>query len=502
METTSYSRSVTVDEAALLCPHLASPAMLARADTNGKWQMARHLSAMNRELMDIAFGVNERLIINLPFQVGKSWLCSHYFPAWVLLLFPETRIILATHSDHYAATFGSKVREVIKRFGGPHGINLREDTKAKNEWVIDEYGGGLVCKGIGSALVGRPADLLIIDDPIKDAEQAMSPVQLESQWDWFVTAAYSRLGPKAPIAVIMTRWAKGDLCGRILAESKETGEQWKVIKFRAIAGDNDILGRKPGEALWPERQPLARLERIRQTRGRWFESCWQQNPLDEQGLLFRPRPVPPDYDGWPRYINTGDAFRVQAGLRFGHFRHAECTMMVGIDWAMGKKKESDFTAFTVGALTQDGKLFIVDCKNERIRLDENAKRLADLCRQYRPHIVAGDDDMLAESMVLECRRHREIPEIKRLPISGKAKSIRASAAIIRGDNGLIYLPDRAPWLEMCMDALSGFTGQDDEHDDVADTFGILGRLADELKGDGRAEPEPCLLIPPRDLYGY
>lgn len=433
------------------------------------------------------------------FQHGKSWLCSHYFPAWLLLLFPHMRIALASYEEHYSGTFGRKVRDVITRFGGPHGISLRPDTKAKNEWTIAGHDGGMVCKGVHGALTGRAADCLILDDVLKNAEQAQSQTILEAQWDWYSTVAYSRLGPKAPIVMVTTRWCKGDLPGRIYAEAKDTGEKWKVLKFKAIAGDHDPLGRKPGECLWPERVPLERLERIKQKRGRWFNACWQQEPDDEQGMLFRPRKTA-DNKGWPTYTNLGDCFSLPRGMSRDVINHNDCTVIIFVDWAMGKKKESDFTAMVVAALTPDGRLLILDCINERIRYEHNAVRLAELCREYKPYIVAGDDDVLAEGMVLDCRRHREIPEIRRLPLSNKAKIIRAQAAIIRGENGLIWLPERASWLDTFMDALSSFTGIDDEHDDIPDAVGGLGRLADELKGDGREEQMPDLLAPARDLF--
>ena len=130
----------------------------------------------------------------------------------------------------------------------------------------------------------------------------------------------------------------------------------------------------------------------------------------------------------------------------------------------------------------------------------------DLCKRWKPAIVAADDDMLSETMTLECRRYPAIPEIKRLPIGGKDKLTRAQAAIIHGENGRILLPTDTtrftyPWLESFVDQLSGFTGIDDDHDDLVDGLGIGGRMADILKGDGREHPLPDLLTPARDLFG-
>lgn len=258
-------------------PHLVSPAHLAVADTGGKWTPAAHLKVTNRALVRAWQTANSRTAINIPFQHGKSWLGSIYFPAWVLLRWPSTRVMLGSYEESFACNFGSKVRDVVQRFGPALGVELRRDTNAKGEWVVDRNdslgvsgGGGMVCKGRGGALNGRPADLLLLDDLVKNAEEAQSPTILEGIWDWYCTTAYSRLGPTAPIVAIGTRWGPNDLFGRLDREAKVGGDKFTTISFKAIATAGDVLGRKPGEALWPERVPLARLERIARTRPRWF----------------------------------------------------------------------------------------------------------------------------------------------------------------------------------------------------------------------------------------
>ncbi len=494
---------MNVFEAIDRCPYLASPAALAIVDSGGRWTPRPHLSAMNRELMDVGFGKTERLGIHIPFQHGKTLLASQYFSAWLLLLFPWMRIILGSHSERYSGSIGGKVRDIIDRFGGPLGVKLKQDSKSKNEWNIDSHGGfdgGMVCKGYTGGINGRACDLLLLDDVLKNTAQALSPVILDAQWEWYQVTAYSRLGPTAPIVMVTTRWVKNDLPGRIYAEAKDTGENWRVVKFKAIAGENDPLGRKPGEALWPERVPLARLELIKKKRGRWFWACWQQEPQEEEGLHFRPRRTK-DSDGWPVYHNLGDAWSLPCGITRDIFLHSQCPIIIGIDWAMGKKKTSDMSAMIVACLTPDGRLLIVDVVNARIRYEDNARRLAEVCRKYgrqsdgrlfgnKPMIVVGDDDMLSEALVVECRRHDDIPEIRRLPISGANKVNRAMAAIIRGENGLIYLPadkpEKPPWLDEFCDQLAAFTGADGEEDDMVDALGVIGRIADSLKPPVRA----------------
>lgn len=234
--------------------------------------------------------------------------------------------------------------------------------------------------------------------------------------------------------------------------------------------------------------------------------------LDDGGNHFCPR-------AWPRYWhNAQNAYSTKLHNR-GRQVHLkdECVTIIGFDLALNKpnrkklkevtEDKTDFCAFVVADLTRDGNLLILDCVNERIRLEGKGPALSQLCRRWRPDIVATDDDMIAESMRLEFRRYRDIPEVKIIPIGSKNKVERATAAIIRGENGLIYLPEKSStgkdeeWLEVFVDCLSTFNGVDDEFDDVPDAMGIVGRIADQLKGDGREHPLPEVLIGAPDVFG-
>lgn len=471
-----------------------TPAHLAIADSAGKWKPAPHLKVINSALVDAWKTPNSRTAINVPFQHGKSWLGSIYFPAWVLLRWPTTRVALGSYEESFACGFGGKVRDVVNRFGPALGVRLRDDTNAKGEWVVDPHGGGMVCKGRGGALTGRPADLLILDDLIKNAEEAQSPTILEGIWDWYCTVAYSRLGPTAPIVGIGTRWGPRDLFGRWEAETKVGGDRFTTIKFKAIAESGDILGRRPGEALWPERVPLARLQRIQQTRPRWFKACWQSNPQEDEGLHFQPR-------AWPRYTDVGDAWRVQTGVNWHNYRKVDCTILHVVDWAQAGKKHSNKTAIVTGAITDDGQVLVLDVLNDTLRYEDNAPALEKICQKYSNfagtpmnRVVASDDDMLSDAMAVECRRYREIPEIKRLGIRSKSKIVRAQAGIIRSQNGLFLMPANPKhWYEETADQLSSFTGEEGAEDDIADCFGILGRLADEFRpGEDEDDCTPIL----------
>jgi hypothetical protein len=425
---------------------------------------------------------NSRLAICVPFQHGKTQRCSVYFPAWVLLLWPETRIVIASYEQSFAENqFGAKIRDVVNKYGPAFGIHLRDDTNAKGEWVIDGHGGGVVCKGRDGAITGRPADLLILDDMIKNSEEADSPAVTTKLRDWYVTVAYSRLGPTAPIVAVGTRWGPLDLFAFFQEEAKVGGDQFDFLVLRAIAEANDPLGRKPGEALWPERVPLARLQRMQARRPRWFRACWQGSPVEGEGLHFQPRQ-------WSTYADVGDAWRIrQGGLTWRSYRKVECTIVHAIDWAKSGRRESNKTAIVTAAQTEDGYTLILSVLNDHLRYEENAPALARICQQYAAfdgtpllQVVAGDDDMLSDAMVVECRRHRQIPEVRRLGIRSKSKIVRAQAGIIRSQNGLFLMPNpKEPWHEAVCDQLSAFTGKEGAEDDIADCFGILGRVADE-----------------------
>ena len=213
-------------------------------------------------------------------------------------------------------------------------------------------------------------------------------------------------------------------------------------------------------------------------------------------------------DSWPRYIDAGDAYRIRNGDRWRHIRKAECCRLIALDWAMGKPKKDaptialgelggDCTAFTVADMTDDsdGLLFLLNSINERIPLASNAPRLAELCRRWSPVIVAGDDDNLSETMLLETRRYKDIPTIKPMGIRSRNKVTRSQAAIVRAERGMIFLPEDStlPWVDMVCNQLASFTGVDGEPDDVADSVSILGRLADEFRpGEDQYENDPIL----------
>ena len=213
-----------------------------------------------------------RLIVSLPPRHGKSELCSHWLPVWYLTVWPAKRVILTSYEADFAANWGRRVRNTLQSTGLG---TISGDSQAADHWETEE-GGGMVTAGTGGPITGRGADLLIVDDPVKNAEEASSPTYRDRTWEWWQTTARSRLEPGGSIVIIMTRWHVDDLVGRLLAEASDN---WDYIRLPALDSD--------GHALWPTRYDEQALLDTRRSVG---EAAWQsmymQQPSSVGGRYF------------------------------------------------------------------------------------------------------------------------------------------------------------------------------------------------------------------------
>lgn len=166
---------------------------------------------------------------------------SKYLPAYILGKYPDQRVILASYEHDFAAGWGRKARDILENCGERlFGVKIRQDSKAADQWEVDKHGGGMQTCGVGGALTGKGCDWLLIDDPFKNAEEANSELIREKKWDWFRTAAYTRLEPNAVIIVIATRWHEADITGRILDEMKDGGEQWALLHLPVLSDSKQV----------------------------------------------------------------------------------------------------------------------------------------------------------------------------------------------------------------------------------------------------------------------
>ena len=271
---------------------------------------------LDRFLQDVADKKSPRLIITMPPRSGKSELVSRRFPAFALGRNPELQIIATSYSSDLSQRFNRDVQRVIDDekyfdlFPNTRLSNSRVRTDSRGSYIrtsdlfeIVGHAGAYRSCGVGGGITGQGADILIIDDPIKDRAQAGSKTIRDSIWDWYTSTAYTRLSPGGGVIVMATRWHTDDLIGRLIQRMGE-GDTFRIVNYPAIA-EHDELHRKAGEALHPERYPLSTLLQIQKTIGsRDWEALYQQHPVPDGGALFKlewfrrwtATSLPPEFD--------------------------------------------------------------------------------------------------------------------------------------------------------------------------------------------------------------
>lgn len=262
---------------------VATPMLWAKTVTAGRYLTPPHILALDRAVTDTLRGTDgvRRLMVMMPPRHGKSEYCSLHLPAWYLGAFPQGRVILSSYNEQFAATRGRKTRNLLEEHGRNwFGVSVDPSSSAANRWDIAGHGGGMVTAGAGGTMTGLGADLMIVDDPHKNSEEAHSRLMRDKVWEWWQATAYTRLEPGAAAIVIQTRWHKDDLCGRLLREMADGGEQWRILKLPAIGND--------GAALWPARYPIETLQQMRRTMGTYyFSALYQQEPIPDGGEFFQ-----------------------------------------------------------------------------------------------------------------------------------------------------------------------------------------------------------------------
>lgn len=290
--------------------------------TNKHYDANWHHEETAKALEAIERGELRFLMIFEPPRHGKSQQATIDFPAWYLGRNTEKEVITASYSGDLAIKFGGETRDLINsehyKLIFPN-VRLKEDEKSKGFWRTKQ-GGSYTSVGIGGPITGKGANLLIIDDPIKNREEADSQVYRDKIWDWYRSTARTRLEKGGAIILILTRWHKDDLAGRLLALE---GENWKIISFPAIALEDEKY-RKKGDVLWPAKYDLAELDKIKTTLGSYeWSALYQQQPISSENQEFK--------EHWFKYrtIEYVDQLNTRNFLT--------------IDTAMSQKTEADFT---------------------------------------------------------------------------------------------------------------------------------------------------------------
>jgi len=254
---------------------------------------------IREHLRSVTAGEIDRLMLFLPPRHGKSSMVTVRYPAWRLEQDPELRVIIGAYSQTLANRFSRQTRKIARTR-----IELDTERTAAEEWET-AAGGGLRAAGVGAGVTGMGGHVVIIDDPVKNREQANSQVYRDKVWDWYTDDLYTRLEPGAVIILIMTRWHEDDLAGRILAS--EDAASWTVVSLPALAEENDPLERNIGAALCPQRYDVEALARIKTVLGNSFYALYQQRPQAPEGDFFKRQwfevlpAAPAEFDALVRY---------------------------------------------------------------------------------------------------------------------------------------------------------------------------------------------------------
>lgn len=244
-----------------------------------RWEWA-YLLLLQSELERVASGETKRLMVFMPPRHGKTALITVRFPVWWMERQPGLRVIVAAYNQTLANKFSRMSRKLAQMR-----LGLNETRRAVEEWET-ATGCWYRAVGVDGGVTGMGADVILVDDPVKNREEAQSFAYREKVWDWYTNDLYTRLEPGGALIVVMTRWHENDLAGRIL--SSEDGENWRVIRLPALAEDGDPVGRRIGEPLNEERYPVEELLKIKSVLGSWaFEALYQQCPMPAEGGLFK-----------------------------------------------------------------------------------------------------------------------------------------------------------------------------------------------------------------------
>lgn len=459
--------------------------MFARAASSGRWKLARHLHLIDRVITDAIIKPPHRALISCPPRHGKSEHLSKYLPAWFLGSFPDRRVILASYEADFAASWGRKARQVLEEYGDWFGVKVSGRSSAADRWDIEGREGGMMTAGVGGPITGKGADLLIIDDPVKNAEEAGSKTYRDRAWDWWRSVAYTRLEPTGVAIVIQTRWHDDDLTGRIIKDSAAGGEAWRVVNLPALAESADQLGRKPGEALWPWRFDAPKLRTIERTLGSYLWSAlYQQRPVPAEGALFKapwlrhwcylgPTIIRKYPDGRREKANP-DTFRV----------------FITVDLATSLKTSADFTVIAVWGDDGKGNLYLLDMVRERMEGPDIVPCIKRLVAHWKAQYVGIESTGYQLSTVQAARREGlPVRELRR-----KADKVtRAIPATVRMESEQVWLPEHASWLADVTSELLQFPAG--AHDDFVDVLADAANEMTELYSKTKGRTMPSLGSP-------
>lgn len=433
------------------------PAWLPVVTPQWVWDW-KHQQYLYSALQRVTDGVTKRLMIFMPPRHSKSETVTVRYAAYRLEQSPKMNIILGSYNQTLANRFSRKVKRIAQSR-----LTLSKDRKAANEWET-AIGGGLRAVGVGGGITGFGGNLIMIDDPVKSREEAESETYRDKCWDWFNDDLYTRLEPDGAMILTMTRWHDDDLAGRLLKEMEEGGEEWEVVSLPALAEAKDPLGRKPGEALCPERYDREALLKREKKLGPYsFAALFQQRPTPLEGALFKRE--------WFK-DKVIDAEQVPAKLRWAR----------GYDLAVSQKTSADYTASFRCAYDKLGNLYIADGHRRRMEFPEQQRYVIQRMKGDANTEHGIEKALHGEALVQSLRREQSIRHIPFRAIKVDTdKFTRALAWANLAAEGKVFLV-RGPWNADFLDEICRFTGKNDAHDDQVDAVSLAVSMLAKRRG--------------------
>ena len=403
-----------------------------------------HHKIIAEKFNKLATGEIKRLIVNMPPRHSKSEFASNYLPAWMIGRNPKLKIIQTTHTAELAVRFGRKAKNVIDspEYQEVFKTKLQEDSKAAGRWET-EGGGEYFAAGVGGAITGRGADLLIIDDPHKE-QDAMSKEGFDKAYEWYTSGPRQRLQPGGAIVVVMTRWSTKDLTGRLMQGQKEIkGDQWEVIEFPAIMPS--------GLPVWPEYWKLDELEKVEATLpiAKW-NAQWMQAPTAEEGALIKRE----WWQDWPHENPPVTEFIIQS-----------------YDTAFLKKETADYSAITTWGMFRDDEnqmhIILLDAEKDRYEFPELRRVAHESFLFWRPQMVLIEAKASGIPLTHELSR-MGIPVVNYTPSKGNDKHVRVNTVAPFFESGRVWAPMHKQYAQEVVEECAAFPNG--SHDDYVDSM--------------------------------
>ena len=408
----------------------------------------KHHAIMADAFERVARGDLKRLIINMPPRHTKSEFASYLLPSWFLGKYPEKKIIQTAHTAELATGFGRKVRNLVSsdNYQKVFDTKLSSDSKAAGRWNTN-MGGDYFAIGVGGAVTGKGADLLIIDDPHSEQEAKQgNPAVFDNVYEWFTSGPRQRLQPGGAIIIVMTRWSKRDLTGQILKNAGKDGvDQWEIIDFPAIMPS--------GTPLWPAFWSKTALEALKAELpvAKW-EAQYQQNPTSEEGAIIKRE----QWAIWDKDTPPQCDYIIQSW-----------------DTAFEKNNRADYSACTTWGVFQHPNksgdmrpnIILLDAFKQRMEFPELKKMALELYQEWEPDTLIVEKRAAGAPLIYEMRK-MGIPLSEFTPGKGNDKISRVNAISDLFASGVVWCPETR-WAEEVMDELASFPNGD--HDDLVDS---------------------------------